>query len=195
MRKIYLFMLTTLDGFFEGPNHDISWHNVDQEFNEFAVEQTSLVDTMLFGRRTYQLFEGFWPDAHKLPDITKEDLVVAQIINNGKKIVFSKTLQSVSEKENWKNVHLEKEVDPGFITKLKKQPGKDIAVFGSSNLGVSLLEKGLLDEVRILLNPIVIGKGTPLFHGLKNKMDFKLTKSRNFASGNVLLYYHPEFKT
>lgn len=188
-------MLTSLDGFFEGPNHDISWHNVDQEFNEFAVEQTSLVDTMLFGRRTYQLFEGFWPDAHKLPDITKEDLAVAQIINHAKKIVFSKTLQSVSEKENWKNIQLEKEVEAGFITELKKQPGKDIAVFGSSNLGVSLLEKGLLDEVRILLNPIVIGKGTPLFHGLKNKVDFKLTKSRNFASGNVLLYYHPQFKT
>ncbi len=78
-----------------------------------------------------------------------------------------------------------------MIEKLKKQPGKDIAVFGSNNLSVSLLQLGLIDEIRILLNPVVIGKGTPLFHGTKQKICLKLLKTRNFDSGNVLLHYKP----
>jgi len=186
-----LFMLTSLDGFFEGPNHDLSWHNVDDEFNTFAVEQTSSVDTLLFGRRTYQLFESFWPNAPKDPKMSKEDLEIARLINNMNKIVFSKTLKEVREKENWKNVKLMREVNPKEIQTLKRQPGKIIAIFGSNNLAVSFLGKGLLDEVRILVNPVVIGKGTQLFKGLKEKQNLKLIKTRIFKSGNVLLYYQP----
>lgn len=184
-------MLTSLDGYFEGPEHDLSWHKVDKEFNDFAIEQTKGMGLMLYGRRTYQLMESFWPKAVNEPDISKEDLIVADLMNNTPKIVFSKTLEKVEEQENWKNVQLRREVDVEEIKRLKQEEGGDIAVYGSSNLCVTLIEKRLIDEFRILVNPVVIGKGTPLFQGLKQKLDLKLMNSQTFQNGNVLLVYHP----
>lgn len=174
-------MLVSLDGFFEGENHDLSWHNVDSEFNEFAINQLNGVDTILFGRRTYEMMASFWPsEAAK-----KNDPIVAGKMNQTSKIVFSKTL----EKADWENTKLVKDNIEEEVAKLKKQPGKDIAVFGSSDLSVSLLEMGLLDELRIMINPVVIGKGKTLFQGIKNKLNLRLLKTRNFKSGNVLLFY------
>lgn len=184
-------MLTSLDGYFEGPEHDLSWHKVDKEFNDFAIEQTKGMGLMLYGRRTYQLMESFWPKAVNEPDISKEDLIVADLMNNTPKIVFSKTLEKVEEQENWKNVQLRRQVDVEEIKRLKQEEGGDIAVYGSSNLCVTLIEKRLIDEFRILVNPVVIGKGTPLFQGLKQKLDLKLMNSQTFQNGNVLLVYHP----
>ncbi len=180
--------MVSLDGYFEAPNHDLSWHVVDEEFNDFASEQMRESDTILFGRRTYQLMESFWPSKEGLED----DPVVANLMNETPKIVVSKSLKNVVETEEWKNVRLINESVEEEIRKLKKEKGGDIMLLGSSNLCVSLLEWGLLDEMRLMINPVVIGKGTPLFHGLKNKVDLQLTKSRNFASGNVLLTYTPE---
>ncbi len=105
------------------------------------------------------------------------------------KIVYSKTLKNVKEKTNWKNVSLRHEVDTKEIKKLKKQSDRNIAIFGSNNLATSFLEKGLLDEVRIMVNPIVIGQGSTLFKGIKGKHRFKLLKTKTFSNGNVLLYY------
>lgn len=192
-------MMVSLDGFFEGPNHDLSWHNVDREFNEFAVEQTSEVGTLILGRRTYELFHDFWPNAPKDPNLSKEDLIIADLINNMPKIVFSRTMMDIKEEKNWKNVTLKHKVDPEEIKKLKEQPGptsakasvgkKDIAIFGSNHLCVSLMKEGLVDEFRIMLNPVVIGEGHTLFTGLNQKLNLKLIKTRNFKNGNVLLYY------
>ena len=97
MGKVTSFMTVSLDGYFEGPNHDISWHNVDDEFNEFAIKSLRETEVLLFGRRTYQLFEDSWPRAAKDPTMTKENLEIARLINNMNKIVFSKTLQRVEE--------------------------------------------------------------------------------------------------
>ncbi len=188
MRKIFLFMMVSLDGYFEGPKHDISWHNVDDEFNKFAIEQTSQIGTLLFGRKTYQLFEDFWPQAELDPKTSPEDLEIARLINNVEKIVFSKTLKKVNE-GYWKNAKLMHEVDVVDIQKLKDKNGGDIGVFGSNNLCVSLIKKGLLDEVRVIVNPIVIGKGTLLFAGLDKKLSLRLLKTKEFKSGNVLIYY------
>lgn len=178
-------MMVSLDGYFEGENHDLSWHNVDNEFNQFAVEQLREVDTILFGRRTYQLMESYWPTEQRLQD----DSVVADIMNDTPKIVFSKTLESVKETDVWKHVRLVKDNIKEEIEKLKQQDGKKIVVLGSSNLCVSLLEEGLLDTVRLMVNPVAIGSGTPLFHGIKKKYSFKLINSRKFANGNVLVDY------
>src|SRR6266566_4086116 len=106
MRKIHLFVTLSLDGYFEGLNHDLSWHNVDHEFNKFAIEQLRETGLILFGRRTYQLMEGFWPKAAVDPETSLDNREVARLINNTEKIVFSRTLDSVRETENWKNVRL-----------------------------------------------------------------------------------------
>jgi dihydrofolate reductase len=185
MRKVFLFNMTTLDGYFEGPNQDIGWHNVDEEFNEFAIDQLKEVDTLLFGRVTYQGMASYWPTEFAIND----DPVVAGLMNSLPKIVFSRTLDKVE----WNNSKLVKDAERAAeeVLKLKGQPGKDIAIFGSSNLAVTLAERGLIDEYRIIVNPVFLGGGTTLLKGIKAKINLKLLNARVFKSGNVLLYYAP----
>ena len=181
MRKVILFMLTSLDGFFEGPDRDINWHNVDDEFNEFAVQQTGEFGALVFGRVTYELMASYWPtDSAK-----HDDPIIARLMNNMPKIVFSKTLGNAE----WENTRLVKDNVEEEILKLKQQHGKDIAIFGSSDLAVTFIERGLIDEYRIMVNPVVLGDGKRLFKGIIGKLDLELIKTRTFKSGNVLLYY------
>src|SRR5258708_36157805 len=108
MKKIIMFNLVSIDGYFAGPNGEIDWHNVDDEFNKFAVEQTQTFGAIIFGRTTYQLFESFWPNAITDPNLSPEDHKIGQIIDDAEKIVFSTTLQKVT----WKNSRLFKKIDP-----------------------------------------------------------------------------------
>lgn len=187
MRKIFLFMMISADGYFEGPNHDISWHMVDGEFNDFAIEQTKSVDIMLFGKRTYKLMESYWPTEEALLD----DGQIAKLMNETPKVVVSTTLKSVNETDLWKNITHVKEAVPKEIAKLKAGGEGLIAIFGSNTLVVSLIEHGLIDEFRIMICPLAIGDGTPLFHGLKKKLRLKLVSDRKFSNGNILLTYQP----
>jgi len=184
MRKLIFFMLTTLDGYYAGPNGEIDWHNVDDEFNEFAIDQLNSVDTLLFGRVTYEVMASYWPT----PDAIANDPVVAGKMNQLQKIVFSKTLDKVV----WENTRLIKANAPEEIAKLKEQPGKDLIIFGSSDLAVTLIPYGSIDEYRIIVNPIVLGNGKPVFKGIKDKLKLRLIKTETFRSGNVLLFYQPE---
>jgi len=186
VRKVFLFMMVTLDGFFEGPNHEIDWHNVDEEFNEFAIDQLNEVDALLFGRVTYLVMASYWPT----PLAKENDPIIADKMNTVPKIVFSKTL----EKVEWNNSRLVKENIAEEVLQLKQQQGRDLAIFGSANLMVSLLQMGLVDELRIMVNPVVLGNGKPLFKGIHDTLNLKLIKTRTFRSGNVLLYYQPDKK-
>lgn len=183
MRKLVLFNMVSLDGFFEGPDRDIDWHNVDEEFNEFATEQLETVDTLLFGRVTYELMAGYWPTQAAIDS----DPQIAEKMNSLPKIVFSKSLQEV----DWQNTKLEKDAAKA-LKKLKSHSGKDAIIFGSGELASSLMEEGLIDEYRLMVNPVVLGQGTPMFNDLRNKLDLKLLRTRTFSSGNVLLYYQPD---
>jgi dihydrofolate reductase len=186
MRKIFLFMMVTLDNYFEGPNAEIDWHNVDAEFNEFAIAQLKSVDALLFGRLTYQMMASYWPT----PAALEDDPIVAARMNHIQKIVFSKTLDSA----DWENTLLVKENAIEALQQLKQQPGKDMAIFGSAELTASLSNHGLIDEYRIMVNPVVLGSGKPLFAGLNGRLNLKLLKAKTFKSGNVLLYYQPAVK-
>ncbi len=183
MRRVVFFMLVTLDGFFEGPNGEIDWHVVDEEFNEFAIEQLNSVDMLLFGRVTYELMASYWPTEAAITD----DPIVAGRMNTLPKIVFSRTLSGVE----WKNTRLVKEDAEEEISKLKQQPGKDLIILGSSDLAVTLIEHDLIDEFRIMVNPVVLGNGKSLFRGIKDRLKLELVQTRTFRSGNVLLYYQP----
>ena len=186
MRKLFSFNMVTLDGLIAGPGGDISWHNVDEEFGKFANEQTGTADLLLFGRVTYQMMASYWPTEEAI----KNDPIVAGQMNRSPKIVFSRTLG----KAEWNNTRVIKDHIAEEITKLKQQPGKDMALFGSANLMATLMQLDLIDEHRIMLNPLVLGKGIPLFQGLKDPIKFKLVDTRTFRSGNILLYYQPERK-
>ncbi len=182
MRKLFSFNMVTLDGFFEGPNGDIDWHNADnEEFNEFAIEQTSSVDTLIFGRKTYQLMASYWPTEVAIDS----DPIVADLMNRLSKIVFSRTLESVG----WNNTKLIHEDAQQEIQNLKMQPGKDMAIFGSANLIASIMD--VIDEHRVMVNPILLGGGNPLFKPTGHKQKLQLVNVRTFNSGNVLLTYQP----
>jgi dihydrofolate reductase len=127
---VYLFMSLSLDGYFEGPNHDISWHKVDEEFNKFAIEQLKETDLFLWGRRIYQLMEAYWPKVAEDPSTSRDDREIARLMNGTEKLVFSKTLDKVAETGNWKSVRLVHEFNPREIRRLKERPGKDIGVGG-----------------------------------------------------------------
>jgi dihydrofolate reductase len=182
MRRLILFNMMTLDGFFEGPDRNIDWHVADEEFNQFAIEQLEEVGAILFGRVTYELMAGYWPT----PQAIADDTVVAGKMNEIPKIVFSKTLDAAE----WNNTRLVKGDLEQEIARLKQQPGRDLIIFGSADLASALTSLGLINEYRIMVNPWILGAGTPLFRDVKRRL--RLIRSRTFASGNVLLCYGPQ---
>lgn len=184
MRKIVLFNLTTLDGYFEGANADISWHNVDQEFNDFAIAQLRTADMLLFGRKTYELMAAYWPTEEGI----KDNRVIAELMNQIDKIVFSKSL----EKAQWDHTSLISENILDEVKKLKRLPGKDVFIFGSADLSSILIQHNLIDEFRIMINPLILGNGTPMFKNVTAKIDLQLLKTKVFGNGNVLLNYIPK---
>lgn len=184
MRRLLFQMMVSLDGYFEGRQGagDIGWHVVDDEFNDYAIRMLRSVDTLVFGRVTYQLMAGYWPT----PEAISSDPVVAELMNRLPKLVFSRTL----EKAEWSNTRLVRDAG-AELAKLKPQPGGDLMVLGSGNLMVGLTQLGLIDEYRVFVAPVALGGGTPLFQGLPGPLPLKLVKSETHRSGNVLLYYVP----
>lgn len=175
-------MMVSVDGYFEGTGHDLSWHNAgNDEFEQFAIEQLDETSELIFGRRTYEMMADFWSSDFA----AKTDPGTAERMNKARKFVFSRSLKSA----DWENTELHNGDVTKVISKLKQEPGKDIAVLGSSNLCITLLNEGLLDELRIMVNPLALGKGTTLFSGLNEAVQLSLTASREFKSGNVLLTY------
>ncbi len=187
MRKVILFNLMSLDGFFEGPNRNIEWHNVDDEFNDFAMEQLSSTDGLIFGRVTYGLMASFWPTDEAI----HTDPIVADWMNKLPKFVFSHTL----ERADWTNTTLVNGNAADELRKIKSQPGRDLFVFGSADLSTGLIQNNLIDEYRVLVNPILLGQGTPLFHGLRELLKLQHVSTRTFKNGNVLLIYRPISRT
>jgi dihydrofolate reductase len=183
MRKLGVFNLISLDGYFAGEGGDISWHMVDEEFQELANAASNAGNTLLFGRVTYELMASFWPTEEAL----RTDPVVAQGMNRSEKIVFSRTL----EKAGWNNTRLVKTDMIAEVRKLRQGSGKDLTVLGSGSIVAQLAQEGLIDEYQVLVNPVVLGKGRTMFEGVKDRITLQLTGSRVFANGNVLLTYEP----
>ena len=137
----------------------------------------------MFGRITYALMASYWPT----PLAIKNDPVVAERMNNLPKVVFSRTL----DKPLWNNTKLVKGGLAAEIRKMKEAPGSDMAILGSGSVVSQLAQEGLIDEFQIAVNPLVLGKGRTMFDGIKEKLTLKLTGSRTFRSGIVLLCYAP----
>lgn len=177
MGKVIVSNVASLDGFFETPDRKLDWVVTDAEFFEYAKGLLRTVDTLLFGRATYQHMASYWPSAPADE--------IADKMNNLPKIVFSKTLQTA----DWNNSRLVKNDIQGEVSKLRKQPGKDMVVFGSATLASFLLQRGLVDEYRVILQPVVLGSGSPLFKGITERIHVKLISAKTFGSGVVLLSY------
>jgi dihydrofolate reductase len=171
-------MNVTLDGFMEGPNQELT-HTAefaDPDFDRYAREMLQSIDGMLLGRVTYELFAGYWPTA-KGAD--------ADRMNQLPKFVFSKTLRRV----DWANSRLVKGDVAEEVSRLKQQPGKDLALFGSADLASTLVRLGLIDEYRVLVTPVILGAGTPMFKDIESTFSLKLLNAMTWSSGTVALRY------
>jgi len=140
-------------------------------------------NTLLFGRVTYEQMASYWPTPHAI----KNDPIVAEGMNNADKIVFSRTLKKVE----WSNTRLVKDNIEEEIKKMKQMPGKNMTLLGSGSILTQFAEQGLIDGYQIMVNPVVLGDGTPIFKGIKHKLNLKLTTTRTFRNGIVLLCYQP----
>ena len=184
MRKLLVFNSVTADGYFTDKNGDMSWaHKQDPEWNEFVADNSRSGGELLFGRITYEMMASFWPT----PAAAKQFPVVAEEMNKLPKVVFSRTLDSVS----WQNTRLIKGNLADEVRKLKQESGNDMVIMGSGSIISQLAPENLIDEYQMVVNPIVLGSGRTMFDGVKNKLNLKQTKARTFKNGNVLLCYEP----
>lgn len=188
MRKIILFLHSSLDGFVEGPNGemDIGWVSYNEELEKHAKEILSTVDTVLWGRGTYQMMKNYWTSVPSNPTATKHEIEHANWIEDTQKIVFSTTL----EKAEWNNSKLVKENIEEEIKNIKKQPGKDIIILGSPRLAHHLMELDLIDVIKITISPVIIGSGLPLFKETKYRRNLSLVENKTFNSGVIGLAYN-----
>jgi dihydrofolate reductase len=177
LRKLIVSNVMTLDGFFEGPT-GLDWVVLDADFFEYARELLTEAGTLLFGRKTYEHMAAHWPSAPADE--------IAYRMNHLPKLVFSGTLDKVE----WKNSTLVKGDYAEEIVKLKQQDGEGaLVILGSAMLASHLLQYGLVDEYRVILNPLLIGAGRPLFPDIQQKISLKLVRTKPLASGVIILFY------
>ncbi len=184
MRKLGVFNFMSLNGCYKGANEDIGWHtHGGAEENEFSGNSAQGGGILLFGRVTYQMMANFWPT-----DAAKQSMpVVADGMNKAEKIVFSRTLK----KAEWNNSRVMNGDIVEEMRKMKQTPGKDMTILGSGSIVTQFAEAGLIDLYQLMLDPVVIPGGVPIFNGIQSKLNLKLTNTRVFKSGNMLLCYEP----
>jgi dihydrofolate reductase len=190
-----MFNRVTADGYFSGPDGKLDWTVPDDEADNAGADAISGFDTILFGRRTYDMFEGFWPhavddastaqDPHSAGRRSPALRAMAVWINEANKLVFSRTRKDVT----WKNSRLMGEFDPRAVDALKKQPGKDMIIFGSGSIVSALTQHGLIDEYQFIVNPILLGNGRSLLGGVSKSLKLNLLEVKQYRSGNVMLRY------
>ncbi len=184
MKKINVFSLLSLDGYCAGPNGEMDDFPHDEESSRFSDEQSGRSNVLMFGHTTYKMMECFWPT----PAAEKMATVTAKNMRNNRKIVFSRTLKSVKEGPEWKNIEVLNKIVPEEILKLKEQSESGITILGSPSIVQQLTNLGLIDEYQLMVHPVVFGKGLELFKGVK-RTDLKLKNTRTFKNGNVLFVY------
>ncbi len=186
MRRLVVFNSVTLDGYFTGVNGDMSWAHkdpLDAEWNSFVAGNSSSDGPLVFGRVTYEMMVSFWPT----PNAIKNIPAVAAGMNARPKIVFSRTLVGAA----WNNTTLVKGDVTSEMRRMKQEPGGDMAILGSGSIVSQLAQVGLIDEYQIALTPVVLGQGRTMFETVNEKLAMKLTKTRAFNNGSVLLHYEP----
>lgn len=182
-RKLIYMMMVSLDGFVEGPDHNIDWITIDEEIHTFENDEARKLSVFLYGRRMYELMSSFWPTVEEDPTIPEYVADFAQIWRGKPKIVFSSTL----EKVDW-NSTLVKDDAAREIARLKSEPGDDMGI-GGPVIASTAIRAGLVDEYRLLVHPVVLGRGTPYFPATDRQITLRLLETRTFRSGAVFLRY------
>jgi dihydrofolate reductase len=185
MRKLGMFNNVSVDGYFVDAMGDMGWAHSkpDAEWDAFIAGNASGDGELLFGRVTYDMMASFWPTA----EAKKNMPAVAAGMNSMSKVLFSKTM----DKASWNNTKLMKGELVAEVRKMKQASGPDMVILGSGSIVSQLAAEGLIDEFQLAVKPIVLGEGRTLFEGVKEKLELKLTKSRAFGNGSVVLWYEP----
>ena len=183
MRKLSVFNQITLDGYFTDAKNDMRWAHGDDdpEWQEFTAGNAGSGGELLFGRVTYEMMVSYWPT----PQATKDNPQVAKGMNETPKIVFSKTLRTPS----WNNTRLVNGNLASAVRELKREAGPDMVILGSGTIVAQLAQEKLIDSYQLIVKPIVLGSGRTLFEGVKHALGLKLTQTRAFGNGSVLLGY------
>jgi dihydrofolate reductase len=184
MRKLKIFESVTLNGYFAGPGGDLSWayaNSGDPEFHQFVQGNAGAAGVLLFGRVTYEMMASYWPTEQA----SEMDPVVAKGMNDAEKIVFSRTLK----KADWRNTTVVKGDVAKTVKTLKQGSGQDLIVLGSGTLVTELVMAGLVDEIQLVVKPVALGAGKALFEGIERDLPLRLSGSRTFRDGNVVLSY------
>jgi dihydrofolate reductase len=188
MRKLVLFMHTSLDGFTARPDGAMDWINVSDEMFEYARIRTEASDTALYGRHTYEMMNAYWPTAAEQPGATKHDIEHSEWYNRVDKVVVSTTM-GISNVAGTTTIS---DNVPEAIARLKHQRGEDIIMFGSPSLAQAMIQNNLIDEYWLFVNPVILGEGISLFDMVKNEVKLKLVNADSFSAGVVCLHYTRE---
>jgi dihydrofolate reductase len=192
MRKVISFMHMSLDGFVAGPKGEMDWIKVDQEIFDYVGKRIGEGDTALYGRVTYQMMENYWPTAGDKPNASKHDIEHSKWYSKVQKVVLSKTMKDAGPPAGQAALTNTKVISDNVsdrINEIKQQTGKDILLFGSPTATHSLVQLNLIDGYWLFVNPIILGRGIPLFADIKDKIKLKLLNTRQFTCGVTELNY------
>ena len=178
-------MHISLDGFVAGPNGEMHWITVNDEIFDFVGQRISRGDTALYGRVTFEMMENYWPSAGQKPNASRHDIEHSKWYANVHKLVLSKTL----DEANFSNTEIISADIGERINKIKQKNGPDILLFGSPTATHSLIELGLIDGYWLFVNPVILGKGIPLFKNTNDMVKLKLLNTHQFSSGVTELNY------
>jgi dihydrofolate reductase len=185
MGTVIYSMGVSLDGYMEGPNHELDWHVVDDELLDYVMAQQRRVGAYLWGRRVYEHMAAYWAGAGEDPAATPFVREYAAIWKNTPKIVFSRTLTQVEH-----NARLARDVTPAAVASLKAEFDRDLSV-GGADLAACFIRQGLIDEYGLSVQPVILGGGTPFFPPLNRPLTLRLLETHRFGSGVVYLRYQP----
>jgi dihydrofolate reductase len=196
-RRIVMFNRVSAEGYFTAGDGKLDWTVPDPTLDQQAASRLAEPGTMLFGRKTYDMFESFWPkitgDAPTAPNphapgASREMKAMADWINASEKLVFSRTKKGVT----WNNSQLFHELDPEAVAALKQKAGPDIMVFGSGSIVSQLTAHGLIDEYQFVVSPVLLGTGRPPIADVPKRTMLNLVEAKAYPAGNVMLRYAPK---
>jgi dihydrofolate reductase len=193
VRKLIAALQVSVDGYIEGPNGELDWAMAeDEETWRDLFEMLSHVDTFILGRVMYPDYEQYWLAVLANPDgalpltgkpATKNDIAYARLADRTQHLVVSRTLEKVA----WKTTRIVHDLEE--IRRMKQQPGKDMQVVGGATLVGSLMNAGLIDELQLMVNPLILGGGKALFKDVKDRRGLRLVRTKPLSSGKVSLTY------
>jgi dihydrofolate reductase len=196
MAKVVSHTFVSLDGYMVGDDEDMSWviDTFDAQMGKDIGNSFQEIGAILLGRVTYDIMSAYWP--HAVPDGNydydnpaegSEDPVITEGMNTLPKIVFSRTLETA----DWNNSRIVRDDIGEEVSRLKEQPGKDLMIQGSASIVQQLTNLGLIDEYRLLVHPVVLGSGKPLFQNIDDRAKLKLVDSKVYDNGVIGVQYQP----